>query len=57
MMPTAYSQMPEFSTLVTAHGGTPIEDVLVFLGRSGPVMELPVVFVIMTSLSWLGSID
>lgn len=55
MMPTAYSQMLEFSMLVTANGGIPIVDALAFWGRSGPAMELPVVFVIMTSLMWLGN--
>lgn len=57
MMPTAYSQMLEFSTLVTINGGIHIVDALAFLGRSGPVMELPVMFVIMTSLAWLSGTD
>lgn len=57
MMPTAYSQMLEFSTLVTLNGGMHIVDALTFLGRSGPAMELPVVFVIMTSLAWLSGTD
>lgn len=56
-MPTAYSQMLEFSTLVTINGGIHIVDALAFLGRSGPVMELPVMFVIMTSLAWLSGTD